>query len=90
MYVGANDISFFCTLQAKEGRYRVTVENIILTNRVSGGLFKEGNTEQIETYAIDKKGGFKRTFLKEPTIIYNTFLTKLLAFSEKSYIGDDW
>lgn len=39
LLVTATDISCFATIQVKEGRYRITVENFILTENTTRGLF---------------------------------------------------
>ena len=39
IYVSANDLSCFVTVQVKEGRYRVTVERISLIAHTTGGLY---------------------------------------------------
>ena len=90
IYVSGNDISFFCTIQVKEGRYRATVDQFVLTNNVTGGLLKEGDTERIETYAVDRGGGLKSSFMKRPAELYDKFLTKLLTIEEAGYLSDDW
>lgn len=90
IYVSANDVSFFCTIQVKDGKYRATAEQFILTNNVSGGLLQEGDTERIETYAVDKGERLKAAFLKRPAELYDKLLTKLLTIQDKSYLNDEW
>lgn len=89
MYVAANDVSFFCTIQAKNGRYRVTLDQFVLTNNRDGGLFQEGKTESIETFAVSN-GELKGQFVKKTAQIYDKFFTKMFTIEEKSYIDDNW
>ena len=89
MYASVNDVSCFVTLQIKDGKYRVTVDDIILTENVSGGLFKEGTENTLETYAV-KRGEFTNNFMKAPSKLYNGFFSNLFLFQRKEYIDDDW
>lgn len=90
IYVSGNDISFFCTIQVKDGRYRATVDQFILTNNVTGGLLREGNTERIETYAVNGGDRLKSSFMKRPAELYDKFLTKLLTIKEAAYLSNEW
>ena len=89
IFVTANDLSFFCTIQEKGGRYRVTIDQFVLTNNRTGGFLKEGETERIEDYAISN-GDIKGVFKKKPAEIYNAFFTKLFNIEEKSYLENEW
>ena len=89
IYVTAYDISCFVTVQIKEGKYRVTVDNIVLVRNVTNGLGKEGEEEPIETWAI-KKGQISNGFSKSPSEIYDAYFTNLFLFQKKSYLDDEW
>ncbi|MBR5175411.1 MAG: hypothetical protein IKW89_05720 [Bacteroidales bacterium] len=89
MYVSGNDVSCFVTVQIKDGKYRVTVDNIILTENVTAGVFKEGTENQLETYAL-KQGELTSGFQKKPSKVYNGFFSNLFLFQNKSYIDDEW
>lgn len=89
MYAAANDVSCFVTLQIKDGKYRVTADNIILTENVSGGLFKEGTENPLEVYAV-KRGELSNNFIKAPSKLFNGFFSTLFLFQKKSYIDDEW
>lgn len=89
IFVTANDLSFFCTIQAKDGRYRVTVEQFVLTNNRTGGFLEEGKTERMEDYAVSGEN-LKGVFKKKPAEIYDALFTKIFTIEEKSYIDDNW
>ena len=55
-----------------------------------GGLLQKGDTERIESYAVDKGGRLKAAFLKRPAELYDKLLTKLLTIQDKSYLNDEW
>lgn len=89
MYVVNYDVSCFVTIQNKEDRYRVTVDNIVLVRNVTTRMGKEGEEEPIETWAV-KRGSLSDGFSKEPATIYNGYFSNLFHFQKKSYIDDEW
>lgn len=90
-YVGCNDISGFVTIQVKDGKYRVTIDNIILTEKFTDALYKEGTTHTFETFALNNKGEYSKPFSKmyQNAEFYNAVFEKLLNFQDKSYLNDD-
>lgn len=89
MYVVNYDVSCFVTIQQKDDRYRVTVDNITLVRSITTRMGKEGEEEPIETWAI-KRGRLSDGFSKEPSIIYNGYFSNLFLFQKKTYLGDEW
>lgn len=89
IYVSANDLSCFVTIQVKEGRYRVTAEKLTLVAHTTGGLYVAGEKASMETYAI-KKGTFSNNFNKSPKIIYDKCLLDAFFIKAKTYINEDW
>lgn len=89
LYASACDVTSFVTIQIKDGRYRVTADNIILTENRTGGLFTEGTEHQIETWAV-KNGEIAKNFAKASSQLYDKFFTSLFLVGEKSYIDDEW
>lgn len=89
IYVAASDVSCFVTLQMKDGKYRVTADNIVLTENVSGGLLKEGTENTLETYAV-RRGDLSNGFLKAPSELYNAYFSTIFFFQKKSYLDDEW
>lgn len=89
LYVSGTDFSCFVTIQVKDGRYRVTVENIVLIEATSGGLFIEGHEDPLEMFAV-KKGAFAKHFETAPSAIYDQFLSDKFSFKKKSYIDNEW
>ena len=89
MYVVNYDVSGFVTVQLKESKYRVTVDNIILVRNLTTRLGKEGEEEPIETWAV-KSGELTSGFKKTPSLIYDMYFSNLFQFQKKSYINDEW
>lgn len=90
LYVANTDLSCFVTIQVKGMRYRVTVENIILTDNITTGLFIEGDTHPIETWALRQDGVFAKGFLKSAIFIYDLCLSDLFVIQEKEYLDGNW
>ena len=80
IYTATYDFSGQATLQFQEGRYRVTVQDIILSN-------PEG-TQPIETWAVSR-GMMTRGFAATPSELYDKFLSGLFGPST-SPLDEDW
>lgn len=89
LYASASDVTCFVTVQIKDGRYRVTADNIILTENRTGGLFKEGTEHNIEVWAV-KNGEIAKSFTKASTQLYDKFFSSLFLMEGKSYLDDEW
>lgn len=80
IYTSTYDFSGQATLQFQEGRYRVTVQDIILSN--------SDGTQPIETWAVSR-GMMTRGFSTIPSELYDKFLTGLFGPSI-SPLDEDW
>ncbi len=89
LYATASDITCFVTIQIKDGRYRITADNILTVENRTDGMFKEGDENPIETWAV-KKGEISNAFSKIPSQLYNGYFSNLFLFQKKSYIDDEW
>ena len=89
IYALASTFTSFCTIQVKDGRYRATVENIILTENTSGGILEKGTENPIETWAV-KNGAMTKMFSGVPSRFYDTYLTNKFTLQGKSYMNDEW
>lgn len=90
MYVARSFFDGFCMIEFKDGKYRVTLKNIMLTQKYDDGLSKEGEKSTIESFGIKKgKNEIKAAFMKSPAIILDYTFTKAFIFksSDKS---DNW
>ena len=89
LYAAGSDVSCFVTIQIKDGRYRVTADNIVLVENTTGGLMEEGTENPIETWAV-KNGAITNAFSKNPSQLYDRFFSALFLLEGKSYIDDEW
>ena len=88
IYVSTYDFTGFATIQVKDGRYRVTVENIVMICNTDG-LSKVGEESTLETWAV-RGGKLTGAFSKTPSDIYNRFLTDKFTMKAKSYLDNEW
>ena len=89
MYVVNYNVSGLVTVQLKDDRYRVTVDNITLVRNLTTRMGKEGEEEAIETWAV-KKGQLTSGFSKIPSAVYDQYFSNRFRFQNKSYIDDEW
>lgn len=80
IYTATYDFSGQATIQFQEGRYRVTVQDIILSN--------SDGTQPIESWAVSR-GMMTRGFTTIPSELYDKFLTGLFGPSI-SPLDEDW
>ena len=82
IYTSTYDFSGQVTLQFQEGRYRVTVTDIILIKT------EEGSNEPIETWAVSR-GQISRNFSGIPSELYDKYLTGIFG-PQTSPLDSDW
>lgn len=88
IYVSTYDFTGFASVQVKDGRYRVTVENIVMICNTEG-LSKVGDETTLETWAV-RNGKLTGGFSKIPSDVYNRFLTEKFTMKAKSYLDNEW
>ncbi len=90
MYIGTGDFSAFITIQVKDNRYRVTIQDIIVTINKNIGLGERGEDTHLEEYVLNKRGQFNSSFLYDAVRILEDYFTSLCVFESKSYINNEW
>lgn len=89
IFIARNFVECFALIEFKEGRYRVTLRNIILTQKYNDGLSKEGEKSSIEWYALNSKNEIKKSFNKKPSEILDYTFTKSFTFTQPDR-SDEW
>lgn len=91
MYISLNDFTAFVKIQIKEGRYRVTVSDIMLIANQNTSLSNTGERMDIETYAV-KRGELSNAVSKTFAPILGVWLDQTFDFNKlnTSVGGDDW
>lgn len=88
MYVPRHIYTGFVKVEFKEGRYRVTLQDILLTKRYDDGISEQGTEMELEFFALSN-GKLSKNFKKKPSIILNYTFTKEFGF--KAITDDkDW
>lgn len=87
IYISQSNMSGFVRIQQKDGRYRVTVDQIVFSNNNSS-LGHIGEETPLETYALKRDGSFKPLFLSTAAEILDEALTEI--FKPQEDLGDDW
>ena len=93
MYINTADMEGRAVVQIREGRYRVTVDEIVFTTNISGGggVFKQGERTALERYALNGSGSFRNNFWSKgssPVIDYDLF--SLFEIKERDDQDEDW
>ena len=73
-------------IDVKEGRYRVTATDIIVTRTTSGGMLPRGYQSKLEDYAL-KKGQPNSMMTDQFAPVFEQFLTRKTTFTK---VEDDW
>ena len=73
-------------IDVKEGRYRVTATNILITDITSGGLLPLGYKSKLEDYAL-KRGAPNKMMTEQFGPVFEKFLTRKTTFKK---INDEW
>ena len=87
MYVSRSYIGGFLLLEYKEGKYRVKIRKMILTQKYSDGLTQLGEKTSLETYGLKKgKNEMTNSFKKSASEILNYTFNRKFNFKteEKS------
>ena len=87
LYILRSLYECFTLIEFKEGRYRVTLKNIILVQKYDDPMDKEGSRSFIEDYVI-KNDVFANNFIKPSEILDYTFTKSFTILPVE--INDDW
>jgi hypothetical protein len=90
IYVARNRCSAFTIIEFKEGKYRVTLKKMILTQKYSDGLSKQDEQKNLELFALKANGDeMKGAFTKSPSLIFDYTFTDKFSFKNGS-TKKDW
>lgn len=90
MYIARSFFDGFALIEFKDGKYRVTLKNIMLTQEYDDGLSEEGEKSTIESFGIKRgKNEMKVAFKKSPSIILDYTFTNSFTF-KKVKKDDNW
>lgn len=81
IYIARSHISGFAVLEYREGRYRVTLRKIFLTQRYTDPLSHQGELTHLETYGLNSKKEITGMFKKSPSLILDYTFSKKFDFN---------
>ena len=81
MYIARSFFDGSARIEFKDGKYRVTLKNIMLTQQYDDGLSEEGQKSTIEFFGIKRgKNEMKGAFKKSPSVILDYTFTNSFRF----------
>lgn len=89
MYIPLNDLAAFATIQIKDGRYRVTVDNLYLISNMDTALGRAGEKTSLSFYGV-KNGQPSRQLYKYIDPIIGRQLDLVFSLKKKDILTDDW
>lgn len=88
IYIARSFINGGVRIEIKDGRYRVTLQNLTLEQKYSDGLSKQGEKSKIEGFALSNDK-IKSGFSKKPAAILDYTFNKIFKVSDDNS-NDDW
>lgn len=88
IYILSTNVTSFVIIEYKEGRYRVTLKKIILTQSSDNPLAKQGETDPLDDFAI-KNGKYRNNFINQASKIYDYSFNKIFEI-KNSPKNDNW
>jgi hypothetical protein len=90
IYIVQNFSLGFAIIEFKDGKYRVTLKNIMLIQQYDDGLSELGEKTTLESFGIKKgKNELRGLFKKRASEILNYTFIKSFVFTQ-SKTSDDW
>ena len=89
LYLVNNQMTAHAVVLFREGRYRVTVDQIVFVSPSSTSLRERGETTPLESYAVNGRGELKRVFYSmnaAPVLDYDL----LKIFEVSAPVEEDW
>lgn len=89
LYMYTDDITGFVLIEFKEERYRVTVKNLTFISNTEIQALGDGvgARTQLERYALNSKGEYKKAFLKRDEGVIDANIGQLFKIQENE---GDW
>lgn len=87
IYIARNWVQGKLIIDFKEGRYKVILRDILLTQKYTDPLSQMGEVSTLDSFAVSKME-FKNGFLKSPSKILDYTFTKEFSFEINE--SEDW
>lgn len=83
------NVKFFTTVQFKEGKYRVTLEQIQFIQRFDTSFFKKGEISYLENSAI-RKGTFNKMVEGNTLNVLDDVFRPMFEFKPPTHLNNEW
>lgn len=90
MVLSTNNITAFITVQFKDARYRVTLEQIQFIQSYKTKLYDRGDVVHMDTFALDRKGQIKKIVASDTFPVLDKCFTDLFEYKKASHLSDSW
>jgi hypothetical protein len=87
IYISRSSLNAGVLIEVKDGRYRVTITNMILVQRYTDPLTKQGEKTPIEVFTGSKS--IKKGFLKRPAQVMDYTFNNLFS-PNQAEVDDNW
>lgn len=90
MFVRDGNFKCFATIQFKEGKYRVTLEQIQIIQRYDTTLSKKGEITYLDRYAINRKGTFNKMVENNSLVVLDALFKSMFEYKQATHLNDEW
>lgn len=90
MFVRDGNMKCFATIQFKEGKYRVTLEQIQMIQRYDTSLSKKGEITYLDRYAINRKGTFNKMVENNSLIVLDALFKSMFEYKQATHLNEEW
>lgn len=88
--LSSNNLTAFITVQFKDARYRVTLEQIQFVQTYSTSLYQKGDIVHMDSFALDRKGQIKKIVANDTFPVLDAYFTDLFQYKSVSHLSDTW
>ena len=85
-----SNVKGFVTVQFKEGKYRVTIEQIQLIQKYDSSLSEKGEITYIEGPAINRKGVFSKMVESNTLVVLDAVFSDVFEYKQSAHLNNEW
>jgi hypothetical protein len=89
MQIRDNNLTGFVTIQFKEGRYRVTIEQMQFIHRFDSQLYRKGEVTHMELL-INAKGTFRKMAENNTLMVLEVIFADMFEYKKSAHLDDEW
>ena len=89
MYIARSYFTGFVKVDYQEGKYRVTIKKVMLSQKYDDPLTKQGEKSTLESWGLKKGNQIRDSFKKSPSLILDYTYSRKFEFNGKDK-SDNW